>query len=151
MKVLALILTILLTSSFSKNDLELEEIRQNYQLAVTDKDICQSMINRLSNHTPSNIYLAYYGAFQTIWANHTFNPFNKLKTFNEGRRNINKAAKLEPKNVEIIFIRHSIQKNCPEFLDYKQNMREDHKILSKEVDNIKVPSLKRMVEKLLNS
>ena len=95
------------------------------------------------------MHLAYLGAFQTIWANHVFNPFSKLKTFNKGKRNIDKAIKLSPNNVEIIFIRYSIQKNSPAFLSYKSNLKEDQKILKQNFSNINSIDLKRMIENVL--
>lgn len=151
MKILALIFTILTMSSFTTDELILEDIRQNYQLAVSDKNICQSMIKQLSDQTLSPVQLAYYGAFQTIWANHVLNPIDKLRTFKKGKKNIDNAIKLSPRNTEIIFIRHSIQKHTPAFLDYKKNMKADEIFLRKEVNNIKSSSLKNLVVQLLKN
>lgn len=146
-----LIFGLFLGNVFNSNALSLEVIRNNYQLAVKDKGICLSMIQQLENNPDSNIHLAYLGAFQTIWANHTFNPIKKLSTFNKGKKNIDKAAKLLPNDVEIIFIRHSVQKNCPGFLGYNENREEDEKFLSKNRNSIASATLKNMVEKLLKS
>ena len=144
-----LIFGFLLGNIFNSNALSLEVIRNNYQVAVKDKDICLSMIQQLKNNTESNVHLAYLGAFQTIWANHTFNPINKLSTFNKGKENIDKAAKLSPNDVEIIFIRHSVQKNCPWFLGYHENLAEDKNFLYEALNSISSPELKSMVENLL--
>jgi hypothetical protein len=151
MKGWLLIFALLWGNVFNSNALSLEVVRNNYQIAVQDKDICLSMIQQLENNHESNVYLAYLGAFQTIWANHTFNPINKLNTFNKGKKNIDKAAKLSPNDVEIIFIRHSVQKNCPGFLGYNDNLKEDEKFLSKNRNSITSATLKNMIEKLLKS
>lgn len=148
---MALLFTLFVVSSFKPNELNLEDIRMNYQSAVTNKAVCHSMIEQLKTNLESNVYLAYYGAFQTIWANHTANPFEKLKTFNEGKKNIDHAAKLSSENVEIIFIRYSIQKQSPDFLNYKDNIKEDEYFLSKHLNEIKSSYLKSMVQKILNS
>jgi hypothetical protein len=151
MKPVLLIFALLLESIFNSNALSLEVVRTNYQLAVKDKNICSSMIQQLENNPESNVHLAYLGAFQTIWANHTSNPISKLSTFNKGKKNIDKAVNLSPNDVEIIFIRHSVQKNCPRFLGYNDNWEEDEKFLSKNRNSITSVALKNMVEKLLKS
>jgi hypothetical protein len=151
MKTVSLIFVLLLGGTFTSNALSLEVIRTNYQLAVKDKNICSSMIQQLENNPESNVHLAYLGAFQTIWANHIFNPISKLSTFNTGKKNIDKAVNLSPNDVEIIFIRHSVQKNCPKFLGYNVNCEEDEKFLSKNLNSISSVALKNMVEKLLKS
>ena len=149
MKTVSLIFALLLGVTFTSNALSLEVLRTNYQLAVKDKNICSAMIQQLENNPESDVHLAYLGAFQTIWANHTFNPINKLSTFNKGKKNIDKAAKLSPNDIEIIFIRHSVQKNCPGFLGYNDNRKEDEVFLSKNRNSITSATLKNMVEKLL--
>ena len=151
MKIISLIFALLLESIFASNALSLEKMRTNFQSAVEDKSICRSMIQQLENNHESNVHLAYLGAFQTIWANHTLNPISKLSTFNKGKKNIDKAVKLSPNDVEIIFIRHSVQKNCPGFLGYNDNWIEDEKFLVKNRHNITSATLRKMVENLLKS
>ncbi len=151
MKKWLLIFALLFGNLSNSNALNLEVVRNNYQLAVKDKDICLSMIQQLENNPESNVHLAYLGAFQTIWANHTFNPINKLCVFNKGKKNIDNAVKLSPNDVEIIFIRHSVQKNCPGFLGYNENREEDETFLSKNRNSITSTTLIKMVEILLKS
>ena len=144
-----LIFGFLSVNILNANAVNLEIIRKNYLVAVKDKNICSSMIHQLENNPESNVHLAYLGAFQTIWAKHILNPINKLSTFNKGKENIDKAAKLSPNNVEIVFIRHSIQKNCPGFLGYRDNLKEDEKFLLKNRNSITSATLKNMVDKIL--
>lgn len=144
-------MSIILAGSFKTDELSLEYIRKNYEISVSDKKVCQSMIEQLSHHLNGNVHLAYLGAFQTIWANHTGNPFEKLKTFNKGKKNIDKAATLSPNNVEIIFIRYSIQKQSPKFLGYKDHLKEDEAYLSKTINDITDTHLKSMVQNILNN
>ena len=139
----------LLVHVATANAISLDKVRHHYPLAVKDKSICRSMILALESQLESNVHLAYLGAFQTIWANHTFNPVDKLSTFNKGKKNIDAAARLSPTDVEIIFIRHSVQKNCPWFLGYHENLEADKSFLSEAWNNISSPTLKSMVENLL--
>jgi len=151
MKILSLVFTMLLFNVYTSKALNLEVVRKNYQSAVTDKSICRYMILQLEKHPESYVHLAYMGAFQTIWAKHTFNPVDKLSSFNKGKKNIDTAAKLSPNNVDIIFIRHSVQKNCPGFLGYNDNLIDDRKFLYKIRNYITSATLKSMVEELLKS
>lgn len=148
MRIISLIFVLLLDSIFASNAMSLEDVRNNYQFAVKDKSICQSMIQQLEKNPETNVHLAYLGAFQTIWSNYTFRPVDKISTFNKGKTNIDKAVKLSPNDVEIIFIRHSVQKTCPGFLGYKNNWKEDEFFLSKKRNSITSATLKNMVEKL---
>lgn len=116
-------------------------LRENYNKTVADKKLCENTIRELrtlKNMSPTQ--LAYLGGLQAIWANHVFNPIDKLGTFNKGKKNIERAIFLEPNNIELRFIRLSIQKNTPSFLGYKSNIKEDtilimehRKIISSEI------------------
>ena len=151
MKIVLLALVMLLGCPFISNALSLEVVRKNYQLAVTDRNVCKSMLEQLRDNQESNIHRAYLGAFQMIWAKHIFNLIDKLRAFNKGKTNIDKVAKLVQNNVEIIFIRYSVQRNSPGFLGYNDNLKEDKNFLYKNRNSISSVTLKTMVEKLLNS
>ncbi|HYF68450.1 MAG TPA: hypothetical protein VD884_09945 [Ohtaekwangia sp.] len=128
----------------------MDTIRQSYDVAVADKKLCKTMIEALKSSRDNNIHLAYLGGFQTIWANHTINPFSKLSTFNEGKRNIEKAVKNDPDNIEIRFVRLSVQKNAPSFLGYYDQIKEDEAFLESNKENINSSTLLKMVSEILN-
>lgn len=130
-------------------DVSLDHLRKSYALAVTDKNLCQTLISNLKAACPGNVHLAYLGAFQTIWANHVFNPFSKLKTFNTGKKNIETAVANENMNIEIRFIRLSVQMNCPGFLGYSSNKTEDRDFLKTHITQLQPGILKGMIEKIL--
>ena len=104
MIILNLIFAIFSTQNFYVNSININNVRANYEVAVSDKKICKLMLSELcKNESP--VLIAYYGAYQTIWANHVYNPIEKLKTFNKGKGNIDKAIKIKTNNIEIIFIK----------------------------------------------
>ncbi len=151
MKICWMFFSIVCLKAFLVSDLNIETIRKNYEIAITDKNICKLMITELDRDHDNTVKLAYLGAFQTIWATHVFNPIKKLDTFNKGKKNIEKSIRLDPNNFEIIFIRHSIQKNSPSFLGYKDNLIEDAVFLSKNLNKISSSELKKRVQNLLKS
>ena len=149
MKILMLFLTVLLMN-FSFNNSDLNEVRSSYSKAVLDKKLCEKMIEELElSKQKSAIALAYLGAYQTIWANHVFNPLSKLQTFNKGKKNIELAVKNAPDNIEIRYIRFSVQKNAPAFLGYNSHLKEDKDFLVKNKKNINSDLLQKNIEILL--
>lgn len=144
-----LFLTVLLMN-FSFNNSDLNEVRSSYSKAVLDKKLCKKMIEELElSKEKTVIDLAYLGAYQTIWANHVFNPLSKLATFRKGKNNIELAISKEPENVEIRYIRFSVQKNAPSFLGYNNNLKEDRDFLVKNKKNINSDFVQKNIETLL--
>jgi hypothetical protein len=136
--------------SFSFAQLKLEDLRVNFKEAISSEKTCKYYIDLLEKHkTDNSTYLAYFGAFQTIYANHVYNPINKLKYFNKGKENIEKAILLNQNDVDIRFIRYSIQKNCPKILGYRKNLIEDEKFLIENFNSISSDILKQMITNLL--
>jgi len=149
MKILMLFSTVLLMNVSFKNS-DLNEVRSSYSKAVLDKKLCKKMIEELElSKEKSVIDLAYLGAYQTIWANHVFNPLSKLATFKKGKNNIELAISKDPENVEIRYIRFSVQKNAPSFLGYNNNLKEDKDFLVKNKKNINSDFVQKNIETLL--
>lgn len=141
--------TVLLMNVSFKNS-DLNEVRTSYNKAVLDKKLCEKMIEELElSKEKSVLALAYLGAYQTIWANHVFNPLSKLATFKKGKNNIELAISKEPENVEMRYIRFSVQKNSPSFLGYNNNLKEDKDFLVKNKKNINSDFLQKNIETLL--
>ncbi len=121
----------------SLNTTGLREVRSSYNKLASNKALCEKFIDEFTKtKNNSATHLAYLGALQTIWANHVFSPINKYSTFIEGKKNIEKAIKNQPENVEIRFIRLSVQKNAPSFLGYNSNIHEDTKFIKENSDQI---------------
>lgn len=141
--------TIFFLSSFNLNILD--EVRVNYSKLVSDKDLCEKMISELTKtKNNSATHLGYLGGLQTIRAKHVFSPISKLNTYKEGKKNIEKAIKKEPENVEIRFIRLSVQKNAPSFLGYKSNIKEDTEFIRKNRHQIRAAIFQENIATLLN-
>lgn len=130
--------------------MSLDQVRAGYTQAVSDKEMCKEMIKELSKlKSQSATHLAYLGGLQTIWANHVFSPISKLRTFKEGKGNIEQALKLEPDNPELRFIRLSVQKNAPSFLGYSANIKEDVKFIMENSHRIHAETLRDNIHRLL--
>lgn len=150
MKKIAFLLLIMITIGWQTKAIKLDDVRSNYAKAVNDKSICENMIEVLKNEKSNAIFIAYLGAFQAVMANHYSNPINKLKTFNKGKSNIEKAVKMNAQNVEIRFIRLSIQKNAPTILGYSGNIKSDKNYILKNLATVQSASLKKNILQIIN-
>ena len=137
------------TTSVPAFALDPEYVRQSYEPAVKNEKLCKTLMEQLSKETGNVVFLGYLGAYQTIWTNHTINPIAKLNTFNKGKKNIEQALKIAPDNIELHFIRLSIQVNCPDFLQYSSHINEDKKFIKSNIDKVESQSLKAMCYKLI--
>lgn len=129
--------------------MDLDDVRINYDKAVADIKLCAQMMETLEPMKNEAIFLAYLGGLQTIWAKHTIVPLSKLNTFNKGKKNIEAAIKKEPSNIEIKFIRLSVQKNAPTFLGYNSNIQEDDNYIKLHQKEISSPIVKNRLNELL--
>ncbi|WKW46175.1 hypothetical protein P3875_10360 [Myroides sp. JBRI-B21084] len=151
MKIMLPIAVICMLPSTVQNSfsVDLEFVRKNFEQATSNKKTCQMLIEKLEKNTTSNVHLAYLGALQAIWAKHVFSPATKLKTFNKGKQNLEKAVKNEPNNVEIRFLRLTIQQNAPFFLNYDQNIATDKAFILKNKNAISSVTLQQLINKIL--
>lgn len=129
----------------------MESLRSNYTKAVANKDLCATIIKELEHNNATPKLRAYLGAYQTIWANHAGNPVNKLATFNKGKNNIEYAILKSPNDIEIRFLRYSVQKEAPHFLGYSNHLAEDEAYLRTHIAEIDAPTLKALVERILQN
>lgn len=129
--------------------MDLEYVRANYDKAVTDKKLCRQMIEDLEKAERAPLFLAYLGGLQTIWANHVFSPISKLNTFNQGKKNIEKAVYSDKDNAEIRFVRLSVQKNAPSFLGYHSMIKTDETFLKMHRQKIASNVVQSKIDQLL--
>lgn len=128
----------------------IDSVRSSFGIAVADKNVCSEMIDKLEHLERTPLITAYLGGFQTIWANHIASPLEKLKTFKKGRKNIERAVHSDPDNVEIRFIRLSIQHRAPGILGYHSNVNEDAAFLRKHRAGVMSEILGAYIDKILN-
>lgn len=129
--------------------INLNELRSNYPNAIENKQVCENMINLLSKQKLNATEEGYYGAYLAIWANHVWNPMDKLSTFKKGKKELENAIKEDHNNVELRFLRLSIQSNVPGILNYDQNIKTDLAFIKDHKYEIKSNQLLKMVNELI--
>lgn len=140
-----IIAAVFVTVVLSAQPLRIDEIRKNFSSAVKDEKLCEEMISKLEKHGDRPVFQAYLGAYRAVWANHVFNPFGKLETFNKGKRLIEAAVAEERDNPEIRYVRFVIQSNAPAMLNYRAAINEDREFLSSKIASLEDPELQKLI------
>jgi hypothetical protein len=85
------------------------------------------VLNDCSKQDP--VFTGYRGMSQVMMCNYVHNPFSKLSFFLNGRNLIEQALAQDPGNVELRFLRFTVQSNVPSILNYSNKLTEDKSIL----------------------
>lgn len=112
---------------------DLANIKHAMMLAVESPQVTDSLYTQLSSrNSPSPLILAYTGTLEALKAKHSWNPYQKLKYVARSQKTLEKALKMEPANLEIRFMRFSIQHYTPAFLGYSKELIEDRQMIIKQ-------------------
>jgi len=109
-----------------------EDLRDEYYRANDDSDAADlfyEKMEKVPEDAPARV-LGYKGIAALVEAKHSFNPINKMRYFSEGSRLLDASIEKEPSNVELRFLRFTVQDNAPFFLDYHDQLEEDKKAIT---------------------
>ena len=131
---------------------EIPVLRSLYYKAAVDKDSWKQMAELLSPIDAKSppILVCYKGVSEIMEAKYVISPWNKLNSFNSGKELIESAVNRDSENLEIRFLRFSVQTNLPSFLNYHDHIDSDKAFI---IDNInKTPDneLKKSIIQYLN-
>ncbi len=105
---------------------DIEKIRLDYIAAVKNSKKTEIFYKELKEIAkPDAIILAYLGSAEALRAKHAFNPINKLAYLKQGSNTLAKAVNAAPNNLEIRFLRFSLEHYVPSFLGYSKNLEAD--------------------------
>jgi hypothetical protein len=108
----------------------MQKLRSLYEKASLEEASCKEVIRLTEKSTPEK------GAAQTMSAQYAGNPYTKLQLFNSGKSKIEHAANLQPKNVEIAYLRFTVQCGAPAFLNYSSAMTNDKTVILDNLENV---------------
>ncbi len=81
--------------------------------------------------------IAYYAAAEMSAAQYKINPASKLKLFNSGKQLLEKCVEKDSLNIEIRYIRYTIQTQVPGFLGYNKQINNDRFYLIQNLNPIR--------------
>ena len=107
---IAILPLLILISTFQT---DISEIRLEFSKISDNQDI-QAFYQTLQNLNIDDATLnAYKGTSYCMMAKTAFNPFEKLRLFNQGKQLIDQSVSTEPNNIEIRLLRNLINVNRP--------------------------------------
>ena len=90
----------------------------------------------LHNENIGTSVKGYKSAIWFLWADYFINPLKKWTCFNNGKDELEKLIKNNPNNIELRFLRLTIQDNLPNFLRYNQDKKIDKEFIHNRLNQI---------------
>lgn len=113
-------------SSMHISSTDIPALRKSYFEATEKEALADSLAVALKNMpAKSPVFVAYWAACEGLRAKFVFSPYKKIHYINQAQKIFINAAQLEPQNIEIRFLRFSMQHNIPAFLGQSKNLEED--------------------------
>ncbi len=124
--------------------LDINEVRQLYKQSDGSKENTFILFEKLENITKDDntVLVAYKGAATAMKGKYEKGVKEKTAVFKAGVSLVEYAIEQEPDNIEIRFVRLSIQQNSPKFLKYKTHLEEDKEFVLTNYKNIQSSELK---------
>lgn len=106
--------------------LDIGKIRKDMLRAINSPKVTDSLYNNLQNiNKKPPLVTAYFGALEALKAKNSWNPYNKIKYLNLSGKTVQQAVNASPDDMEIRFVRFSIQSNLPHFLGLAKDLDAD--------------------------
>jgi hypothetical protein len=101
-------------------------LRKQLVAAITSSKKTDSLYSVLTAVKPRTaIVTGYIATLQALKAKHNWNPYYKIKYLSDAEKTFKQAVSAEPHNIEIRFMRFSVEHNVPGFLGYNKNLNAD--------------------------
>lgn len=150
---LSLFVYLLMTSPLFAQQVLIEEIRQLYPQAADRERSCERLLSLTEAGVRTNdpLVVGYQGAGRMMMASHRGNPIDKLNEFSAGKSALERAIRLAPHNIELRYLRYSIQVNTPGFLRYSKHQSEDCAFLKAGLAAVHDAVLQKAIRDFLNA
>lgn len=126
--------------------LSLEDVRRRYAAALQARNLAGALLADLDEDSTEAVILAYRAATQALAAQQTGHPFRKLDYVKQSANTFRRALVLEPENVEIRYLRFSIQHHLPAFLGMSRDLEADREVVVRNWPDFRAPeSLKKEI------
>jgi hypothetical protein len=152
MKKLALFITysLAIVNVFAQS-INVDEARSLYVKSAENKEVCKKLYEKLAkiDEANQNLLLGYKGAVLAEMARHEKDAPKKLKLFKEGKRKLEQAIINDLENVELRFLRLSIQLHTPDVLRYNAQIKSDKQFIESNLEKLKNEQLKKSISEFI--
>ncbi|WP_421941327.1 hypothetical protein [Pedobacter sp.] len=138
-RILFLLFSVLFVFKSAQGQLSGKEItvlKSDMVKAVENSRLTDSLFSRL-DRLPNKTALitGYLGTLEALKAKHAWNPYNKIKYVSRSLKTMKKAIAMDKENMEIRFMRFSIEHFTPSFLGFSKDLDVDRKEIVKHYQN----------------
>lgn len=119
---------------------DLSTARRLYFSMTDDGCMAKQLADLFDKAAPTSdnpLLKAYYGAAAAAAPGCITNPATKIASFNKGKRLLEEAVKLDPRNPEIRFLRFATQVKAPGFLGYNKNISHDKQVILRDLSQLR--------------
>ncbi|MEL6251899.1 MAG: hypothetical protein AAFR87_07805 [Bacteroidota bacterium] len=104
----------------------LDLVRQLYKEATADLEELEDLWENVKDYQKdAGVLFAYKAAAKALQAKDSWIPHKKWSYIKEAMAMFREAIETEPENIEMRFLRFTVQHNTPEFLDLSEELEED--------------------------
>lgn len=128
--------------------LNLSEVRLLYKEADSSKENTMILHKKLEpvSKNDNKVLVAYKGAVLAMTAKYEKGSKHRMEVFKNGISFVEYAIEVEPQDLEIRFVRLSLQQNSPKFLKYNKHLDEDKKFVLSNYNHIQSSELKNYIK-----
>jgi len=134
---LLLLLIVSINSAFAQlSSKEIVVLKTDLVKAVESSKLTDSLYSKLiKSPNKTGLTTAYIGTLEALKAKHSWNPYNKIKYVKVSFKTMQTAVNMDKENLEIRFMRFSIQHYTPGFLGFSKDLDTDRKEIIKHYQN----------------
>ncbi|SDE43028.1 hypothetical protein SAMN05216464_106108 [Mucilaginibacter pineti] len=119
-------LLLFVTQNLKAEEPNLKVLRKQMVIAIDNSKTTDSLFKSLTAiKQPTGIVNGFIGALQALKAKHAWNPYFKVKYLKNSEKTLKKAVADDPHNMEIRFMRFSIEHNVPGFMGFNKDLAAD--------------------------
>ncbi|KQR72432.1 hypothetical protein [Pedobacter sp. Leaf176] len=115
---------------------EISILKADLIRAVENSKLTDSLYDKLARLPDKGALIkAYSGTLEALKAKHSWSPYNKIKYVKASLKTLKEAIDMDRENMEIRFMRFSIEHYTPGFLGFSKDLDGDRKELIKHYKN----------------
>lgn len=142
MKVLLTTIVFLFPVLVHSQEINLDSLRKDYYEVIHDASLTDTFFTKVYGTKDSSaIVEAYRGAAWALRAKVAWNPMAKLSYLKKSQKALEVSIGKDSSNLEIRFIRYSIQFHLPGYLGMSNDMEEDFSLIKTNLINYASPDL----------
>ena len=105
---------------------DLVALRHLYAQAVQTEEAARQFHATLKTYTGANAtVLAYRGVAEALQARYAWSPLAKLRAVRGADKLFSRAVAIDVENIEIRFLRFTVEMSVPHYLGFSQHLAED--------------------------